>query len=313
MRCLGLLLVAGCSGNITTAFIAFESPSSGASFTRDQLGSTGALMSPVEVKVTAEGDIARVAISEGEDQLGDVDGDGKLVAEVTGKGATTLVATAYDDDDAALATATVDIMLADPQLANCHEWLDLYKQQYTLGPDNPGVADPVTATVPINGLSYRYTDNTTPRKTLYADCTLIRSLLEAAPIMRKRDIVEVADIGIYNYRCIGSTGTPPDCPSGISQHAYAKAIDLAAFKQSDGSTYTVLTDWVIDGTGATCSADTEPGKDAFLHELICALKQAKVWNIVLTPNYNSDHRNHFHVDLTPDSNFIKREVFDYDD
>jgi hypothetical protein len=35
-----------------------------------------------------------------------------------------------------------------------------------------------------------------------------------------------------------------------------------------------------------------------------------VWNIVLTPNYNADHRNHFHVDLTPGSDFIERRVGD---
>ena len=28
-----------------------------------------------------------------------------------------------------------------------------------------------------------------------------------------------------------------------------------------------------------------------------------VWNIILTPNYNSAHDNHFHVDMTPLSHF----------
>ena len=30
-----------------------------------------------------------------------------------------------------------------------------------------------------------------------------------------------------------------------------------------------------------------------------------MWNIVLTPNYNADHRNHFHVDLTPGADLIR--------
>ena len=47
------------------------------------------------------------------------------------------------------------------------------------------------------------------------------------------------------------------------------------------------------------------GKDRALHELICALKEAGTWNIVLTPNYNALHRDHFHVDLTADSDFIE--------
>lgn len=307
-----LLALMGCTGNVSSGFIAFKSPSVGDTFTRDQLGTTGAIVAPVEVEVERDGDIKRVAITQGTDALGDVDGGGKLHAEVAGKGVVTLTATAYDDQDLALATASVDITISDPQLANCHAWLDLYQHEYSAGPDNPGVADPVTAKVPINGITYRYNGNTTPRTTLYGDCTLIRSLLEAGPIMKKYDIVELIDIGVYNYRCIGG-GTPPDCPSGISQHAYAKAIDIAGFKTSDGTTYTVLTDWLIDPATTTCTADTEPGKDEFLHRVICELKRANVWNIVLTPNYNADHRNHFHVDLTPDSNIIKREIYDTDD
>jgi hypothetical protein len=141
---------------------------------------------------------------------------------------------------------------------------------------------------------------------MFADCNLINSLVNAAPFFAARDIVEVSDLGIYNFRCIGG-GTPPDCPNGISQHAFATAIDLAGFTQSDGTFSSVNDDWVIDPNAEeTCDAATNPGKDAFLHELICDLKGAAVWNIVLTPNYNADHRNHFHVDLTPDSDFIEK-------
>ena len=34
----------------------------------------------------------------------------------------------------------------------------------------------------------------------------------------------------------------------------------------------------------------------------------RIFNIVLTPNYNSAHDNHFHVDLTEGSNFIGSSV-----
>jgi hypothetical protein len=175
-----------------------------------------------------------------------------------------------------------------------------------VGPNNQGVPDPVTLTPPINGMPFRYLGNANPRATFFMDCSLARSLLEAAPYLRERGIVEATDIGVYNYRCIG-TGTPPDCPSGMSQHAYAKAIDLAGFTDGDGNFYSVNDDWVIDpSTEPTCSAATADDKDAFLHELICELKANGIWNIVLTPNYNAAHRNHFHVDLTSGSNFIRK-------
>jgi hypothetical protein len=191
--------------------------------------------------------------------------------------------------------------------ADCHEALEVSGVTFTVAGATEGVDDPVTAQVPIAGMSFRVLGNDTPRTKLFADCRLILSLVKAAPIMKARNIVEVSDLGVYNYRCIGG-GTPPDCPNGISQHAFAMAIDLAGF--SDGSTfYSVNDDWVIDPDAEdTCTAPTEGGKDAFLHDLICALKGAGIWNIVLTPNYNADHRNHFHVDLTPDSDFIERRI-----
>ena len=199
-----------------------------------------------------------------------------------------------------------EVPIGEPP-ADCQEALRFYGVEFTVGPNNQGIENPVTAKVPIAGITYRYVENADPRSTLYGDCKLVRSLAVAAPLLKARGIVEVADIGIYNYRCIGG-GTPP-CPNGISQHAYATAIDIAGVKNGAGEYFSVNDDWVIDpNSEPTCSAATEPGKDAFLHEMICALKAAGVWKIVLTPNYNAAHRNHFHVDLSPNSDTINREV-----
>ena len=298
-----MVMVAGCAGDADPASVAFVTPGTGAAFMRDQLGTTGALVANVGVEVEVGGDVARVAIAAGDGSLG-YTADGKLAAEIAQSGAVTLTATALDDQDMPLATATVDITIDDPMAADCKGWLDLYHLDYTTGPAMLGVADPVTVTLPLNGVAYRYSGNTTQRKTLFGDCTLMKSLAQAAPIVRSHDVQEIVDIGIYNYRCIDQTMTPPNC--SMSQHAYAKAIDLAEFVTGDGTHYSVLKDWVIDASGTTCTAATENDKDAWLHQLICELKTAHTWNIVLTPNYNADHRNHFHVDLTKDSDFIKR-------
>ena len=306
-----MVVASGCTAGVAGGgddepiAISFTTPDSGASFTRDQITVTGALVAPVDVELAIDGAPARVAIAVGDSELADADADGRATVPVPFGGPVTLRATAYDAAGAAAATASVDIVVADPEVADCHGWLDLYRLDYETGPSNPGVADPITVTLPLSGIRFRYVSNQTPRTTLYADCELIKSLAEAAPHWHAHDIVEVADIGIYNYRCIGG-GTPPDCPNGISQHAYAKAIDLAGFLDSAGTFASVNDDWVIDPDGqATCAADTEPGLDTFLHQLICELKGAGLWTIVLTPNYNSDHRNHFHVDLTPGDDFIR--------
>jgi hypothetical protein len=273
--------------------------------TRDAIAANGALVAQIPVDVSITGAPARVAVATDGGAAVDVDAGGHAVVDATHAGAIRIVATAFDAGGAAVATdeATVDVV--EPDVDDCQGWLDLYGVEYSIGPDNPGVADPVTATTPINGLAFRYVANEEPRERLFADCNLILSLARAAPLFADRGVTEIADYGVYNYRCIGGEGTPPDCPRGMSQHAYANAIDLAGFTTADGY-LTVEDDWVIDPESeATCAAATEAGPDAFLHEMICALKAAGTWNIVLTPNYNSDHRDHFHVDLTPDADFLR--------
>ncbi|HTJ44291.1 MAG TPA: extensin family protein [Kofleriaceae bacterium] len=315
----GVLIIGviGCSGTIGgtsgapdsgMATVAFTAPSPGTSFTRDSLAPDFALAADVPVAVVTTGPVARVAISDGARALGDVDASGALHAFVDHAGAATLTATAYDSAGASVATATLDVTITDPAAADCHAWLDLYKVAYTVGPANPGVVDPVTVQGPIGGVPYRYLGNTSQRATFFMDCQLALSLAKAAPFFHAHDVMEVEDYGVYNYRCINNDGTPPNCTIGMSQHAYAMAIDLAQFTTSDGSTYNVKTDFVINPDGDTCTATPQPGKDAFLHALICELKGAKVWNIVLTPNYNDLHRDHFHVDLTPGSDYIKLQL-----
>lgn len=284
--------------------VAFSSPAAGSEHTREVLGDGGWLVAGVPVTVAIDGAPDAVEIAIGDVVLGEVDAAGELVATLRAPGPATLTARARRGGEV-VAEATVDVLVVEPDVADCQGWLDLYQLAYTIGPNNQGVGDPVTVTTPINGMVHRYVANDTPRATFFMDCALALSLARAAPYLRARGVVEVADIGVYNYRCIGG-GTPPDCPNGVSQHAYAKAIDIAGFTDELGTFYSVEDDWVIDPDGEdTCDAPTMPGADAFLHEAICELKHAGVWNIVLTPNYNAAHRDHFHVDLTPGSDFIE--------
>ncbi|MDQ3369398.1 MAG: extensin family protein [Myxococcota bacterium] len=297
------VLIAACGGGVEDVIdVSFTSPSPGASFTRDQLGATGALAAIVPFELAISGSPSRIGFTIGTTPLPDVEAAGTI--EVRRPGMLTLTATAYDGDEAII-SSSVDVTVVDLALTSCKAWLDVYQIDYTVGPTQPGVKDPVTAKLPINGMPYQVVGATTPRTQMYGDCTLIKSLAEAAPHFRERGLAEVTDYGVYNYRCIGS-GTPPNCPNGLSQHSFGTAIDLAGFTGTDGTYYSVNDDWVIDPADDTCTAATVEGKDRFLHELICELKTAEIWNIVLTPNYNAAHRNHFHVDLTPDSDFIER-------
>jgi len=314
---IGLLaVVAACTGHIgggggdddddgAAPDVAFIAPAPGDEFVRDTLAPAGWRVAEVPVAVVVAG-ADTVEIAGADEVLGVVDDAGELIAPLRTAGPATLIARALRDG-AVVAEASIDIAVVEPDLPDCHAWLDLYGLTYEDAGETLGVADPVTLATPVNGLAWRYAGNLEVRTSFaVVDCTLARSLAEAAPYLRARGIVEVADIGVYNYRCIGE-GTPPDCPNGMSQHAHAKAIDIAGLTDAAGTFYSVDDDWVIDpDTEPTCDAATEPGADDFLHRTICELKAAGIWNIVLTPNYDADHRNHIHVDLTPDADFIEK-------
>jgi hypothetical protein len=194
---------------------------------------------------------------------------------------------------------------AAPLPADCREALTALGVDWSDAPAMPGVATPVTVRPPVGGLAYRYVANQTPRTSLFMDCQLALALARAADVLAPFGVVEVADIGVYNYRCIDQSVDPP-CPgSSLSQHAFATAIDIAGLTTMDGTYYSVEDDWIIDPDGeATCAAATSGDKDAFLHAVLCAMHDAGVFNIYLTPNYNAAHRNHFHVDLTEGADFV---------
>lgn len=71
-----------------------------------------------------------------------------------------------------------------------------------------------------------------------------------------------------------------------SQHATASALDISAFRLADGRRISVLKDWSGDDADARFLRLARDGAcDAF--------------NVVLSPDYNAAHRNHFHLDVGP--------------
>ncbi|AZE65593.1 Uncharacterized conserved protein [Pseudomonas synxantha] len=70
----------------------------------------------------------------------------------------------------------------------------------------------------------------------------------------------------------------------LSQHASANALDIAGFRLADGRSISVLKDWPGEGDSARFLRQVRDGAcDDF--------------NVVLSPDYNAAHRNHFHLDM----------------
>ena len=157
----------------------------------------------------------------------------------------------------------------------------------------------------INNVSYRYVSNAEPTA-MTMDCELAPRLYRLSEIVQAYGIDEVIHIGIYNYRCIGG-GTPgvDDCTP--SQHAYARAIDIWGFGVAGEDEYVLERDWVIT-PGDTCPGSPADEKDRVLHEIGCTMWSDRIFQTILTPNYNDAHRNHFHVDMTDGRMSIRSSV-----
>ena len=101
--------------------------------------------------------------------------------------------------------------------------------------------------------------------------------------MFSQSISSVTNFGTYDCRNI--IGNP--MWRGVrSQHATANAIDISAFKLSDGTSISVLRHWNDKGP-----------KGRFLRQI--HRKSCRYFRVSLGPNFNPSHRDHFHFDRGP--------------
>lgn len=154
------------------------------------------------------------------------------------------------------------------------------------------IIDPMSITSPVGGMKVLY--NQTSDSQMRARCELASAISRMVEIAKTFGIEELHHLGTYNCRVIAGTTT-------ISQHGFANAIDIMGVKMKTGETYTIKTHWEKGKTTPTTAA----GK--LLYDFVHKLHEEHVFNIILTPEYNAAHADHFHMDLTPNSNVIKDE------
>ncbi len=90
-------------------------------------------------------------------------------------------------------------------------------------------------------------------------------------------VVKVETMGTYSCRPISGTAR-------LSEHGSANAVDVAAFVLADGRRVSVLDGW---------SGDERESR--FLKSVRASA--CRRFNTVLSPDYNADHRDHFHFDM----------------
>lgn len=169
----------------------------------------------------------------------------------------------------------------------------------SLPPENPSshpsltcvVDDPVILHPPIHGIEL-VTSGGDPTPSMLMACQMALSLVASLDDVAQLGVVRVRHMGTYNCRVIAGTDT-------LSRHSFGDAIDIYGFGFDDGTVYTLVDDWEHDTTNPV----SEGG--GWLYDAGHRWHDLELWNIILTPNYNADHDDHFHIDLTPGSHFIE--------
>jgi hypothetical protein len=163
-----------------------------------------------------------------------------------------------------------------------------------------GVLAPLRLTGPIRGVTFRSVLPAAQRpRTPFeiVDCRLALSLSDFAEILARHGVTEVVHLSMYRP-------PPSKWPAGKigRRHDGALAIDAGRFVRADGSTLDVEKDFHGRIGAPTCAPESSPwpGDAAAveLRQIVCEAADAHLFNVELTPDYNWQHRNHFHLEVT---------------
>lgn len=151
------------------------------------------------------------------------------------------------------------------------------------------IEEPIVFASGYRGVDLAY--STDPPGTVLGACSFGQALADSIEGLADQGVLVAHHLGTYNCRTIAGT-------TELSRHAYGDAIDWASFELDSGDTWTVEFDWEVG------DASPESPGGIWLYDTAHGWHDDLVWTIVLTPDYNAAHYNHFHTDLTPGSDFL---------
>lgn len=185
----------------------------------------------------------------------------------------------------------------------CLALLDERHVPYSREEPKRGVKIPVRLTGRVGGVLYRTDFPDGERATVpweIFDCRLVLSLDDFSETLRAHSIAEVRMFSAWR---------PPAKSWPMTEwgrrHQGALAIDVRELRKDNGEVLNVLDHFHGQLGAEQCVPGARPPNPDSpeareLHELVCAAARAHVFNSILTPNYNPAHKNHFHLELTPD-------------
>jgi hypothetical protein len=182
----------------------------------------------------------------------------------------------------------------------CEAALENRHVAFVRAEDTLGVRAPVRITGPLHGVSIHSGLPPAARARSHADlvdCRLALSLDDFAASIARRGIVDVVTLSAYRTRAESGCTRKYDG----EQHCAALAVDVGSFKRGDGTVLDVERDFHGRVGTLTCRGDASPTpQTAAAKELwqIACDAAGTSFLVVLTPNWNREHHNHMHLELT---------------
>jgi hypothetical protein len=168
---------------------------------------------------------------------------------------------------------------SDPQL--CAQALSSSDLRVTRQSDSPDAKCPLIGALRVQGGEVALSSS------FLASCPLAvayamfehHTLQPAAQAVYGENVVRLDHLGSFACRNIYNRES-----GALSRHASADALDIAGFRLADGRSISVLKDWPKQNQHAQFLRQVRDGA-------------CEAFSVVLSPDYNAAHRNHFHVDV----------------
>jgi hypothetical protein len=176
---------------------------------------------------------------------------------------------------------------ADGKLGDCFAELDARHVAWKHA-SRPGIALGVELLGPIGGVQLTSED-----QPLVIDCSLAVSLDEAGRYLRALGLDKATFSSAYSRRNVRGTNRP-------SKHSYGLAIDVHTFAGGELGMLRVDRDYEQGlGDEVDCIGAPLTQGGAVLKILQCQLVRSGLFYLVLSPDYDDAHHDHFHLEAKP--------------
>ncbi len=168
----------------------------------------------------------------------------------------------------------------------CLESLDALEVPYERAPPREGIAVPVEVTGPLGGVTYTPVGRARP---LVLDCSLVYSLALAGRYFVEEGLLEAVYTDSYNRRFVHGTRR-------WSKHAFGLALDVHFWRDATQARVSVAHDYQKGlGRGRDCLGRPADDDSRRLRLVWCRLVRSELFRLVLDPDYDEGHRDHFHI------------------